>query len=346
MTIRTLVCGAALLSFGPAAPDPVSPNLSAVFGQVGLTPEQRADVDAGRPAAKVVPWGGPSEVHVFGAIHIDGSPETYLKLARDVSRLGATPGYLAIGDLPASVSSSDLGGLTVDPDDLKALKDCRDGNCDVQLPTDSITAFHDAVDWSQPDVSGQVNGLARGMVLNLVHEYRRGGNTALGVYRDKQHPARVAEQFETMVGRSTVLPDAMPELRQYLLKYPDVDLPGGDSFFYWEKVNFGMKPTIRVNHGVVYRSGDARSGMSAVAIKQLYASHYFHTALDVSVCVPDVPRGGFYLLTLKSSEQDGLTGAKGSILRKVVVDKTRSSLEKALATIKETVEKTAHKKEK
>src|SRR5215471_1528308 len=176
MTIRTLVCGAALLSFGPAAPDPVSPNLSAVFGQVGLPPEQRADVDAGRPAAKVVPWGGPSEVHVFGAIHIDGSPETYLKLARDVSRLGATPGYLAIGDLPASVSSSDLGGLTVDPDDLKALKDCRDGNCDVQLPTDSITAFHDAVDWSQPDVSGQVNGLARGMVLNLVHEYRRGGN--------------------------------------------------------------------------------------------------------------------------------------------------------------------------
>ena len=39
-------------------------------------------------------------------------------------------------------------------------------------------------------------------------------------------------------------------------------------------------------------------------------------------------------------EQAGLTGVKGSMLRKVVVDKTRSSLEKALAAIKDTIEKT------
>jgi hypothetical protein len=81
----------------------------------------------------------------------------------------------------------------------------------------------------------------------------------------------------------------------------------------------------------------------AVAIKQLYASHYFHTALDVSICVADTTpqRRGFYLVTLKSSEQDGLTGAKGSILRKVVVSKTRASLEKGLTLIKDTVERTA-----
>src|SRR5262249_7210804 len=285
---------------------------------------QRAAIDAGRPVAKVLPWGQSSEVYIFGAVHIDGSSRAYLAMARDIAGLAGTPGYLGIGELRADASAADLKALTLDADDITALKSCREGSCDVQLPTASMQTFHDAVRWSQPDAASQANALARGMVIDLLKEYRRGGNTALGVYRDKQHPARVSEQFETMVGRSTVLPDAMPELRQYLLKYPDVDLPGGDSFFYWEKVNFGMKPTIRVNHGVVYRRGDARSGMSAVAIKQLYASHYFHTALDVSVCVPDVPRGGFYLLTLKSSEQDGLTGAKGSILRKVVVDKTRS----------------------
>ena len=98
--------------------------------------------------------------------------------------------------------SSDLSGLTLDPDDLKALKTCREGACDVQLPTSSITAFQNAVDWGKPDAgAGQANGLARGMVLDLVRAYRRGGNTALGVYRDKDHPARVTDQFETMVGR-------------------------------------------------------------------------------------------------------------------------------------------------
>jgi hypothetical protein len=193
-------------------------------------------------------------------------------------------------------------------------------------------------------VSDQVNGLARQMVIDLIREYRRGGNGALGVYRDKQNPARVAEQFETMVGRATAVPDVLPELRRYLLQYPEADLPGADSFFYWEKVNFGLKPTIRVNHAVVYNARVQDRNISAVAIKQLYASHYFHTALDVSACVADTagPESrGFYLITLKGSEQEGLTGLKGSMLRKIVVDKTRSSLEGALVSIKRTIEQSA-----
>jgi hypothetical protein len=336
-------CVASAMALMVAAADQsIDPRLATLFGQMELTAQQRAAIDAGRPVAKVLTWGGPSEVYVFGAVHVDGSPETYLTLARNVGRLAGTPGYLATGDLPSTAKSADLGGLSLDPDDIKALKTCREGDCDVQLPSSSIKAFQDAVNWSQPDAAGQVNGLARGMVLDLVREYRRGGNAALGVYRDKQQPARVADQFETMVSRSASLPDFVSELRQYLLEYPEKDLRGADSFFYWEKVNFGMKPTVRVNHGVVYRVGGA-TGASAVAIKQLYASHYFHTALDVSVCVRDAgaqPRG-YYLVTLKSSEQDGLTGAKGSALRKVVVDKTRSSLEQALASIKSTVERDA-----
>jgi hypothetical protein len=49
-------------------------------------------------------------------------------------------------------------------------------------------------------------------------------------------------------------------------------------------------------------------------------------------------RPGFYLLTLKGSTQAGLTGPKGSLLRRVAVDKTRSGLERALAGVKKIVE--------
>lgn len=181
------------------------------------------------------------------------------------------------------------------------------------------------------------------MVTDLVREYRRGGNEALGSYRDKEHPARVADQFATLMDRSAVLPRVLPELRSWLLKYPVAELPGADSFFYWEKVDFGLKQTMRVNHAVIYRAREQERdrGISTVAIKQLYATHYFHTALDVSICLENAAgpdRRGFYLITLKGSEQEGLTGFKGSMLRKVVVGKTRSSLEAALASIKRTVE--------
>jgi hypothetical protein len=67
----------------------------------------------------------------------------------------------------------------------------------------------------------------------------------------------------------------------------------------------------------------------------------------VSVCVDDRVTGspqGFYLLTLKGSEQEGLTGVKGSVLRRVVVGRTRSSLESALASIKRSVEESARRR--
>ena len=315
-----------------------------IFTDLGLTPQQTADIDGGHPVAKAISWGGPSEVYVFGAVHIDGSPEVYLKAARDVGRLSGKPGYQGAGELRENATVADLGALAFDPDDVEALEDCREGSCDVQLPTSAIQAFHDGVNWSRPDALEQANALARPMVLRLLQAYQKGGNQALGEYRDKQHPARIAEQFKTMIGRASALPDVAPGLRRYLLEYPNATLADADSFFYWEKVSFGMKPTIRVNHAVIYRGQTQGRDFGAVAIKQLYASHYFHTALDMSVCVDDgaaTTPHGFYLLTLKGSEQEGLTGFKGSMIRKIVVDKTRSALETALASIKSTVEQSA-----
>jgi hypothetical protein len=106
-------------------------------------------------------------------------------------------------------------------------------------------------------------------------------------------------------------------------------------------VNFGLKPTLRIVQAVVYRGPHAGDPAYAVAVKQLYASHYFETALDLTVCVRDQDhpdRPGFYLITLKGSQQAGLTGLKGGIVRRVAVDKSRSSLERALGTIKQKLE--------
>jgi hypothetical protein len=309
-----------------------------VFATLGFTAADVAAIDAGRPVAKVLSWGTPSEVYVFGAVHIDSPLDDYIKTVRDVVRLSDAPGYLGAGELHDESASADLAAVVLDTDDVKALKACREGSCDVQLPVGAIEAFRDQIDWSRSDVDAQVNRMARPMLLQLLDAYRHGGNRALGEYRDTKNPARIADEFETMLQRASVLPDVLPELRRYLLDYPNAALPGADSYFYWEKVDFGLKPLIRLNHAVIYGRDFA-----TIALKQLYATHYFHTALDVSVCVPDRAAGrpGFYLLTLKGSQQDGLTGVRGSLLRKVVVDKTRASLERALGAIKRAVERSA-----
>ena len=77
------------------------------------------------------------------------------------------------------------------------------------------------------------------------------------------------------------------------------------------------------------------------AEKQLYASHYFETALDPSFCVrasSDSNEPGFYLIMAMGSEQAGLTGVKGSIVRKGAVGRSVSNLRDALTAIKNTLE--------
>jgi hypothetical protein len=104
-------------------------------------------------------------------------------------------------------------------------------------------------------------------------------------------------------------------------------------------VKFGLKPTLRINQQITTRDTGGHGPIDVVAIKQLYASHYFQTALDLNFCIPPGNSKGFYLVTVKGSEQAGLTGAKGSMVRKVAIDKTRSSLEKSLAAIKTQLER-------
>jgi hypothetical protein len=305
---------------------------------VGLTDEQISDIRNGKPVAKVLESATPDDVFVFGAVYVKATPENYLKLASNVDNLRKLPSYLAIRKFGEPPQMADLDGFTLEPDDIKQLKNCRPGQCEVQLPSEAMDAFQNSIHWSAPDVAAQANALAQKMALESLSRYRQGGNAALGTYRDKNHPTAVADTFQSLLSRSKALPVYLPELNRYLLEYPNADSAKIQSEFYWEKVNFGLKPTLRLLQAVVYRGTDPKDPAYAVAVKQLYASHYFETALDLTVCVKGKERSGMYLITMKGSQQAGLTGVTGGIVRKVAVGKTRSSLEKALGTIQQQLE--------
>jgi hypothetical protein len=111
--------------------------------------------------------------------------------------------------------------------------------------------------------------------------------------------------------------------------------------FYWAKVKFGLKPTLRVLHLITMHGNPTDAIAYAFAEKQLYSSHYFQTALDLSFCVRgsnDPQQPGFYLIMAMGSEQAGLTGAKGSIVRKAAVGRSVSHLQNALTKIRSTLE--------
>jgi len=308
---------------------------------VGLTDEQIAGIHEGKALAKILDSPTADQVFVFGSVYVRSTPQRYLRFASDLDELRKLPSYLAIQQFSSPPQLTDLEEFTVDAEDFKELKDCKPEHCKFQLPAEQMEEFQRLIDWSAPDAAGQVNRLAQKMALQALLDYQRGGNAALGAYRDKGHPAAVAETFASLADRTKGLPVYLPELREYLLNFPKADSSNIETKFYWEKVNFGLKPTFRIVQAVFYHGRSSADPVYAVALKQIYASHYFETALDLTVCVKDVQvsdRPGFYLITMKGSQQAGLTGLKGSIIRKVAVDKTRASLEKALTSIKQKLE--------
>ena len=289
-----------------------NPDLQTFFQQnIGLNQDQIAAIRKGQPVAKAMPSRTPAEIFLFGAVYIHAVPEAYLVFAHDFERLRKLSNYLALGVFSNPPQPSDLKDFSLDDDDIEALKDCKPGHCLIQLPGSYIEELHRSIDWSAPDLKERVNQLVRKDALKFLLDYQREGNPVLGVYNDKRNPTVVPQQFAYMLSYSKALPERLPDFYQYLLNYPNAKPANVEDMFYWARVKFGLKPTLRIVHVVTMRGNPTGEVAYAIAEKQLYSSHYFETALDLSFCIPasnDPTKPGFYLIMAMGSEQAGLTG--------------------------------------
>ena len=138
-----------------------------------------------------------------------------------------------------------------------------------------------------------------------------------------------------MVNGMPELSEYLPDMRQYLLEYPRPGPRPTTSFVYWQEAQFGLKPTIRLNHVAIQEEKDG----TIVASKQLYSSHYFWTALELRALVPDPARGtGFWFVNVNRSRSDGLTGFVGRIIRGKVREGARKGIESALTGTRKKLE--------
>src|SRR5208283_3978437 len=224
---------------------------------IGLSEEQIAAIKSGRAVVKAMPSRSPAEVFLFGAVYVHAAPEKYIQFAHDFDRLRELPNYLALGVFSDPPQLADLRGFSFDNDDIKSLKSCKPGDCLVQLPASSIEDFQRSVDWSAADANEQVNQLLQNTALQRLRAYQRDGNQALGVYNDKHDPTVVPQQFAYMLSYAKALPADLPGFYSYLVNYPNEKPVNVEDTFYWARVKFGLKPTLRVVQIVTMHGNDA-----------------------------------------------------------------------------------------
>ena len=240
-----------------------------------------------------------------------------------------------ISDPPAA---ADFSAFDASDEDLTELKNCRMGDCAIKLSAEALQTLRAAVDWQKPTAKADAAAVLRRLALEYVRGYREAGNSRLAVYRDKERPTFVANEFQSMIDRLPRLATDLPDLKRYLLDYPRATLAGSTDFLYWQTALFGLKPTMRISHLVIQQ----RPGQTVVASKMLYATHYFWTALEFRVLLADPARGrGFWFVSVNRSRSDGLSGFTGRIIRARVRDEVQNGTRAALIATKTKLERLA-----
>jgi hypothetical protein len=342
--VQVVVLLIALLTAGisPALSQTSSDLQNYLSQTLNLSQDQISAIRNGQPYATNLTSRTPAEIFVFGAIYINAYPESYVKFASDFNRLRQVPGYLAINSISNPPQLSEFQGFGFDSDDVQALQKCKPGNCAVQLPGSTIEQLRQSINWSASNVNDQVNQFVQKLAVSRLELYQKQGSGAMGaVYNDKKQQVNVADQFQYILSSAYTLPKYLPDFYNYLVNYPNSKPANVETSFYWDSVKFGLKPTLRIVQVFTLKGNSPKEAAFAIAEKQLYSSHYFETALDLTFCISgtDNPsQKGFYLVQVMGSEQAGLTGFEGSMIRRVAVSHSVSDLQKSLASIKTALE--------
>ena len=338
--IFTLAAGSlAILAFrataetdGAALP-PLLDRYVSQYVQLDAAARQR--LLAGQPVTRLLEADPSKEVAVFGAVWIDAPIARYVAAIKDIERFESGNGFHVTRKISSPPRLEDFDRLTLPAGDVQDLRTCRISACELKLSQAGIEMMRREIQWNRPDVREQVDRMTRRVALEYVTGYLQGGNESLAVYRDAERPTFVARELASMIERLPALTEFLPDVRRYLLEFPNATLQNSDSFVYWQEVQFGLKPTIRINHVVISEQRDA----TIVASKMLYASHYFWTALELRVLVKDPQRGpGFWFVTESRSRSDGLTGFTGRIIRGKVRSESEKSTDAVLRLTKRRME--------
>jgi hypothetical protein len=315
--------------------------------RIGLSDKEIAQIDSGQVFTKVIPSDDKLGLLVFGATYVNATVERFADVFRDVEKLEEEKVYLVVTEFGLikgdPVTAADFKRLEFSKGDIDDLADCEVGDCDIQFAHEqTIEKLRDMAQDKAVNRYALLNQELRKTAAVAMNRYMQGGLKTFGSYKDRKKPLNTYEATKAMVDSSYYLPKATaPDIYNHVVDYPSGKMEGAEDIFYWENIDFGQGPTVRVNHVSLFPQGVGDVQLVA-ANKQLYASKYMRVALQMYYCIKDTAapdKKGFYLLTMNDSRLPDFKGLKLSIVRKVATGKAVEGTHDTLDIFKRRCEK-------
>lgn len=315
--VSAIVIATAALILGAAAQQPQAQvqKIDAerlLSERLGFSAAEIDQARAGQAVTRLLPSREGTEVGVAGAVRINGTPDRLVFWLKDVASFRKAAELGTSKKLSSPPQIGDFGDLSLDDNELAALRACRPGKCDLRLGDKAITRFQAEVDWAAPDAARRANVLTRSLMLEHAQAYLRGGDAALGVVHDEKNPRVSADEFHALLYQSTNLYTLAPPFASYLDRFPAAPLPGAEQFLYWAKGGAGPEASISLHQLIVYK---APGGAVWVGDKQLYASRYTDAAMCVISLAATSDGAGYYVLVGARARSTMLGGMTARLLR-------------------------------
>ena len=334
-----LLTAAAAVALGlpaGAAPQAGAGVERALADRFGLTEAERTTLAAGFETARALRSPARDGVAAIGAIWIDARPSLYLQWAERGMDVAGGAAAHAVRRLSNPPVLADFDAMTLSPEEVIELSRCRVGACTLQLDAGAISRVA-ALDWRRPHASAEASAIVRETMLDVALRYLASGNAGLPHYHDARHHTDVEENLARLVDEEAAA-GRVPEPLLAVLRGHTEMPPQAAGYLSWTTNGFGLKPTTRLNHTVVYRGQDYVRGI--IATKQLYASHYFHGGLEMRYVIADpLADDRFVLVMVTRTRSDGLTGLTGALVGNTIRRRALHSLRAYLRFTKDTVEK-------
>jgi len=333
----TLLAAAVALASPLRAQEPPARLMSFLQQQIGLDEGQMAAMEKGEAVAKVLDSPNKRDVTLFGIVQIDVTREAYVTRLQDFTNSLPSPTRVRVGIFHDPAIQTDVATAVVSPQDVADVKACKPGDCKIKMPATDMQQLHTSVDWSgqDGDVAPQLTTYVQRRMLEYVTDYRARGDSAMIVYDDKG-AVHASDAFADLLGQSPYVYQDFPSLRQYLTGYPHASIEGTHETLYWSvDSSSGMRRILSVNHLVLYPPPE-QPGMTVVAVKQIYANHYFEAGFELTAIIDRAGaegRPGIYLAVFRKWRFDNLPGGVMNIRGKVI-GKLRDQLKGDLANQK------------
>ena len=323
--VSTVLLLGLLAEQAPASSDPARTFLMTAFS---LADADVKRIDTGEVVSRTLDVKNGREVATLGIVRIRTSPSEYVERLADIATFKRTNDILQIGKFGSPPRLEDLASLTIDEGDLKRLRDCRVGDCNLRLSAEGIERVRREIDWRAADASGKASLLVRQLLVDYVGRYGQGGTAATMEYAGRVPRLNVSREFASLLDTDPITSTYAPRLRRHLLDYPASSSSAEKmtDFVYWSKELVRGRPVISITHVATAAALDGSPVAYAVGSKQIYAMHYYDASLGLTLLVPDrtSPTPATYVVYLNRSRIDLFDGLFGGVARRLVAGRARS----------------------